>query len=246
MIKNEGSIRWQSLVDRQVQLWQKRDEDAPKKSGLDEDRWNSSLITISRAYGARGYRIGELIAEKLDWQVYSRQLVEYIADSTNLRHKVVADFDEKKKQHSLSNSLFDPKAYSSNKHYRHLVQVILSIADHGRAVIVGRGASFIAEKENNFRVLVTAPIEHRIHRYANQMKLSYKEAKKIVENKDKERADYISHYFKADVMDARNYDLVINVEHLTNEQVARTIVSALGIRLGSLTPDNTTVESKKF
>jgi len=244
MIKNvEDPIRWDNLVDRQVQLWQKREEDEKENTDLNEKVWNTSLITISRTYGARGYRIGELIAKKLNWQVYSRELVEYISDSTNLRHKVVADFDEKKKQGSFSKALLNPSAYSSDKHYRRLIQVILSIADHGRAVIVGRGANFITEKENHFHVRVTASLEHRIQRYANKNKVSYKEAKKIVEGVDRERAEYIAHHFKADVADPHHYHLVINVEQLTNEQVARIIVSALGIKLGSPIPDNTGADS---
>lgn len=243
--KVEDPIRWQSLVDRQVQLWEKRDEDTKVDADPIAKVWNTSLITISRTYGARGFRIGELIADKLNWQVYSRELVEHIAESSNLRHKVVADFDEKKNQQSLSRALLNPSAYSSDKHYRHLIQVILAIAEHGRAVIIGRGANFITEKENHYHIRVTAPLEHRINRYANKMKVSYKEAKKIVESIDRERADYIAHHFKADVADPHHYHLVINVEHLTNEQVARTVVSALGIKLGSPTPDNTNVEHKQ-
>jgi cytidylate kinase len=151
----------------------------------------------------------------------------------------VEDFDEKKKKGAFSKTLLNPSAYSSDKHYRHLIQVILSIADHGRAVIIGRGANFITDKDNHFHVRVTASLEHRIKRYANKNSVSLNEAKKVVESVDRERAEYVSHHFKADVDDPHHYHLVVNVEHLTNEQVARIIVSALGIKLGSPVPDNT-------
>lgn len=230
----DDPIRWERLVNRQVQLWHKRDEESPETMSSNGHQWDSSHITISRAYGARGYRIGEIIAKKLSWQVYSRKLVEYIADSSNLRHQIIEDFDEKKRQRSLSNAIFDPGAYSTDKHYRHLVQVILSIAAHGGAVIVGRGANFITMQEKSLHVRVTASLDYRIQRYANQQKLSFKEAKKAVENKDRERADYISHYFKADIADSKNYDLVINVEHFTNEQVADMVIFALSVKHGSM------------
>jgi len=230
----ESPIRWEKLVNRQVQLWHKRDEESPEPMDSKSHPWDSSHITISRAYGARGYRIGEIIAKKLRWQVYSRHLVEYIADSNNLRHQVVEDFDEKKKQRSLSNAIFDPGAYSSDKHYRHLLQVILSIAEHGSAVIVGRGANFITTQEKSLHVRVMASLECRIERYAKQQKLTFREAKKVVESKDRERADYISHYFKADIADPKNYNLVINVEHFSSEQVADMVVSALAVKHGAL------------
>ncbi len=240
MIKmTDDPIQWESLVDRQVQLWHKHDEEKLERSGLKISPWDTAHITISRAYGARGYRIGTIIAEKLNWEVYSRQLVEFIADSSNLRHKVVEDFDEKKKMQTLSQTLFDPKAYSSDKHYRHLVQVILSIAEHGRAIIVGRGANFITDRDKGLHVRVTASLNHRIERYANKEKVSFKEAKKKVESMDREKAEYIEHYFKADIADPHNYDLVINVEHLTNEQVADIIISALEVKLGAPRPQRT-------
>ncbi len=243
MITTDDPIRWEDLVNRQVQLWRKHNKGELDKTGSKICPWNRAHITISRAYGARGYRIGQIIGQKLRWEVYSRQVVEFIADSSNLRHKVIEDFDEKKKLRTLSQTLFNPSAYSSDKHYRHLVQVILSIAEHGRAVIVGRGGNFITDHDRGLHVRVTASVDYRIQRYAAKEKVSFKEAKKKVERKDRERAEYIEHYFKADIADPHNYDLVLNVEHLTNEQVADIIISSLEAKLGAPRPQKPTQES---
>ena len=116
------------------------------------------------------------------------------------------------------------------------MQVILSLANHGRAVIIGRGANFITNKKDGLHVRVTASLESRIERYANQQKVSFKEAKKKVESVDKERADYIKHHFQLDPADPHHYDIVINVEHLTNEQVAEMIIACLEAKFGTKRP----------
>lgn len=234
----DENVQWDSLVDRQMHLWQEKQRDHKTLCP-----WDTGHLTISRTYGARGYRIGELVGQKLKWEVYSRKLVEYIADRSNLRHKVIADFDEKRTSRTLSQTLFEPSAYSSNKYYRHLVQVILSLADHGRAVIVGRGANFIADRKTGLHVRVTASLESRIERYASQQKVSFKEAKKKVEAVDRERAEYIRHFFHQDPEDPAHYDVVINVEHLTNEQVADTIIAAMAIKFGYPPPKESTTDS---
>ena len=230
----DDHVQWDSLVDKQHKLWK---EEQKKRTASGSSPWDMAHITISRTYGARGYRIGELVGEKLRWKVYSRTLVEYIANRSNLRQKVVEAFDEKKRTRTLSQTLFEPSAYTPDKHYRHLVQVLLSLANHGHAVIIGRGANFITNKMEGLHVRVTASLESRIERYANQQKISFKEAKKKVESIDKERADYIKYHFQQDPTDPHHYDLVINVENLTNEQVAEIIISALEIKLGEKRPE---------
>jgi cytidylate kinase len=224
----EDNVHWDSLVDKQLRLW--REQQNKNKRDSAPCPWDSVHLTISRAYGSRGYRIGQLIGEKLHWEVYSRQLTEYIAERSNLRHKVVADFDEKKRIRSISQTLFQPSAYTSDKYYRHLVQVILSLADYGRAIFVGRGINFITDHKNGMHVRVTASLESRIERYAKRHDVSEKEARKKVESVDKERDDYIRHYFHQDTTDPHHYDMVINVEHYTNEQVAEMIIAAMEVK----------------
>lgn len=236
MSMGNDHIRWEGLVQNQVRLWKEREEQEPKTAENEKSAWDKAHITISRAYGARGYRIGELIAKTLHWKVYSRKLVEHISDTANLREQIIKEFDEKKHNVSISQIIFDPQAFSSDKYYRHLLQVILAIVQHGQAVIVGRGANFVATSEPGLHVRVTASFESRVHRYANKQKVPYKEARKKVESVDRERAHYIKYYFHKDIEDPHFYDLVINVEHYSNEQVAEMIIHALEVKLNAKRP----------
>ncbi len=235
------NVQWDSLVDKQLRLW--REKQKRQDVSTTVCPWDSAHLTVSRAYGSRGFRIAQLVGEKLQWEVYSRSLVEYIAERSNLRHKVIADFDEKKKIRTLSQTLFQPSAYTADKYYRHLVQVLLSLADHGRAIFVGRGVNFVTDHNMGMHVRVTASLESRVERYAAQQGVSLKEARKKVEATDRERAEYIQHYFHQDTTDPHNYDMVINVEHYTNEQVADIIISGMEVKFNHERPQTPTKES---
>ena len=236
MTVSDEHVRWDALVDSQLRLWHERDKEKERPAKM-ASKWDRAHVTISRQYGARGYAIGQLVAQKLGWEIYSRNLVEHIAEQTKLRDKVIAEFDEKKRLATLTQLIFDPSAYNADKHYRHLIQVILSLTQKGRAVIVGRGANFIAGWDNGLHVRVVASLESRIRRYAEKERVTEREARKKVESMDHERAEFIRHYFHADIENADHYDMIINVEHLSNEQVADMIISALEIKLCEPRPE---------
>jgi cytidylate kinase len=232
----EEHIRWDSLVDSQMQQWQERDKE--KKRQLQKPTiWDQAHITISRQYGARGYSIGQVISRKLDWQIYSKNLVDHISETAKLRDKVIGDFDEKKHLATIPQILFDPGAYSSDKYYRHLLQVVLAIAHKGRAVIVGRGANFITDHDLGLHIRVTASLESRIKRYAEKERVTQREARKKVMGVDQERAEFVKHYFHCNIDDSHHYDLIVNVEKFSNEQVADMVIAALEIKLSTTRPE---------
>lgn len=243
MSNSDNNVKWAGLVNTQVRLWKTKDEKQKKGSDKNVCPWDESFLTISRAFGSRGLLIGKIIGEKVGWEVYDKSIVDYISDSVKLREKIIEAFDEKKKKTSFSQTLFDPKAFSSDKYFRHLTQVILSITELGRAIVIGRGANFIANQNKGFRVRVTASPNFRINFVAERDKMPRKEAKKLVEKMDKERIEYIRHYFHRDPTDPHYYDMVINVEKYSENQVAEMIISALEVNLGMKRPQHPTKES---
>ncbi len=229
-------VHWDVPASHQMRLWQEREKQEDRPLEKRASKWDKAHVTISRQYGARGYAIGRLVAQKLGWEVYSRNLVDHISRRAKLREKVISEFDEKKQLAKLTQLLFNPGAYSSDKFYRHLVQVVLSISRQGRAVIIGRGANFICDKEFGLHVRVIADLESRIKRYAEKEGVTLREARRKVIAVDRERAEFVRHYFGADIEEPRHYDLVLNVEHFNNEQAADIIIAALEIKLGEPRP----------
>ncbi|MDZ7314595.1 MAG: cytidylate kinase-like family protein [candidate division KSB1 bacterium] len=228
-------VQWEEPSDFQMRLWEEKhlEEEAPGKK---TSKWETAHVTISRQFGARGFAIGQLLAQKLGWELYGSNIIEHIAKKAKLREKVISEFDERKHSSKLTQLLFSPGSYSSDKYYRHLVQVILSISRKGKAVIIGRGANFVTDKANGLHVRVIGNLHERARRYAEKEGIPFKEALKKVEAVDRQRAEFVRTYYHADISDPQNYDLVINVEYLNNEQITDIIIAALEVRLGEPRP----------
>ena len=170
--------------------------------------------------------------------MYDRELVEYIAQTAHVRRRVVESLDEHRRSETENwmQTLLDRGALGTDKYLKHLVTVLLTIAEHGQSIIIGRGGNFVLTEVNVLRVLITAPLEWRATQIAEKRDISSKEAKKIIAEVDGDRSAYLQHYFHRDANDPTAYDLVLNVEHLSIRAAAQTIVAAMEQRLGAPRP----------
>jgi cytidylate kinase len=229
---------WDKLVNRQVAVWEAREQQRQLHPERMESPGEYAYITISRAYGALGYKIADAIGSVLNWIVYSRELVEYICDTANIRQRVAETFDERKlnKVESWIANIVDPSSLAFDDYYRHLVRVIVTVAEHGHCVIVGRGANYILPPEHGLRVRITAPMDFRVRMIATRQNLSDKEARKLIQKKDHERAAFVKQHFRVDVRDTDGYDLVLNVANFSIEQAFHIIIQSLQTKLNIETP----------
>jgi cytidylate kinase len=109
------------------------------------------------------------------------------------------------------------------------MKVIGTIGNHGRAVIVGRGANFVLPHEKRFAVRIVGPQPWRIKNVAKEFGLSEQDAKRRVMRTESDRRAFIRKYFNADIEDATNYDLVINTATLNVDDAVNVVSSALGL-----------------
>jgi cytidylate kinase len=78
--------------------------------------------------------------------------------------------------------------------------------------------------ENKVDVFITASLEHRIARVMRKQGLSREQAIEVIERVDKGRDNYIKRYTGKSRYDARNYDLCIDVDKLTEEEAVDLIL----------------------
>lgn len=229
------------MLSRQMNLWEMRRQMAEEgKAGeLAEEPWHRGYIAISRQLGSLGNDIAERVAALLGWEVFDRELVHQIATSTRMRTQVIESLDEKGKDavKSWVQGLIDSDSISSDRYCYHLIRVLTTISQHGRAVIVGRGANFVLDPRKGVRVRVIAPESVRIQRVADAFHLSLREARKRVRESDNNQIAFIRQYFHRDVNDADAYDLIINTEFTSVEAAARAIRDVLIERYASTVPD---------
>jgi cytidylate kinase len=110
---------------------------------------------------------------------------------------------------------------------QHLLKVVHTIADHGRAVIVGRGANFILPPEERFSVRIVAPLEIRIQNVAHAYKVSAEKAKKRVIGRESRRSAFVRKSYNADIADPQNYDLTINTGRIRIETAVEAVIAAV-------------------
>ncbi|KPJ78154.1 MAG: hypothetical protein AMJ54_04835 [Deltaproteobacteria bacterium SG8_13] len=156
----------EQLVKAQLDRWKQR---SSKNAAGPSSR--ISVITVSMQPGSGGSLVAETLAKRLDFDYFHRKIIKEIASSVKTSAAVVESV-EKERLSGISDFI----ALLVKKHYlypddylMHLMEVINSIAEHGRAVIVGRGANFILPAEKRFSVRVVAGSADPQHRQGLQL-----------------------------------------------------------------------------
>jgi cytidylate kinase len=91
-----------------------------------------------------------------------------------------------------------------------LQKVIEDVASRGNCVIVGRGAPyFLRDRPDAFHVFIYASDEEKIRRIKSIGKTE-KEAQQLVAEVDRDRADFIRHYFGKQWPHRPLYNIMIN------------------------------------
>jgi cytidylate kinase len=89
-------------------------------------------------------------------------------------------------------------------------QVMRGIANQGNCVIVGRGAPYhLRDRRDTFHVFMYAPRAEKLRRI-QQLGKSLREAEELVDTIDRDRIEFIKHYFGADWPTRSLYHIMIN------------------------------------
>jgi len=103
-------------------------------------------------------------------------------------------------------------------------EFIREVAEHGYAVIVGRAANLVLKGWVGVtNVLIRAPLESRIERLTYLKQLGRNEAAKQIEEVDKQRAEYVRHYYNAEWCNPDLYNLVINTARIPLDAASAAI-----------------------
>lgn len=225
------------LIEQQIKRWelsrrQQVQQERPGRGKLGR-LYFGPYLQISREKGAGGHQVANLIGQRLGWQVFDRQIVDAIAERTQMRQQLVESLDEKTRgglEEFLRNIL--TKEISSTDYMRHLRRVLLTLGQQGDVVIVGRGSEYILPAHFGLRVRMVAPFEVRAERIVKANGLTQAATEALVAKVDRERKDFIHSQFQRNANDPLNYDLVLNTEALSVEETAEIVLTALKQKLG--------------
>jgi cytidylate kinase len=198
---------------------------APKKPG--------SYIAISRELGSGGTEISQRVAEKLGWQHYDREIIEAIASRTRVREELVARFDEhlQSEWETYLYNFLTHQLLNNTQYMTLLTKVLVSIAQCGNAVILGRGANFILPPDKGLRVRVVAPLEVRRDRLMQAKGYDDKAAEQAIAEQDRARHDFLQHHFRCRLEEPFKYDVVINTGQIGLAAAGDFIIHLAAVKL---------------
>ena len=108
----------------------------------------------------------------------------------------------------------------------------------GNVVIVGRaGNEALAGAPGVLNVLTIAGEATRVERLASAERLEARRALERVRDSDQRRAAYVRQFFRADWLDARRYDLVVNTDRISFEAAAQAISGLARTQESAPTPE---------
>jgi len=213
----------EALVDEQARRWQlvrsEQREDARRP-----------VVTVTGLHGAGDAEVAGRLAAELGLDLFDREIIHKIADSAHLSERVVSSLDEKHRD-LLTDWLaaISGPTYLSPAEYRyHLSRIVGTVAHHGGAVILGRGAHLILGQGAALRVLLVAPLEPRINAVMKSEGLSEREARHRIVTVEADRKAFLMEHFHSDLTDPTNFDLVVNTSVLGVEGACDAIRAAVG------------------
>lgn len=182
------------------------------------------VVTISRGYGALGKETGQALADRLGVRCCDRTILEQVAHRANVDVELVRVLDEtvNRIQGNWWHALVEGEVFTHHQYLKHLVKVVLSISRSG-GVIVGRGAHLILGPCRAFRVRIIGSPERCAERIAKREGLNQKAARTKLRSVDHERAAYIRTLFGADIAEPSQYDLMLNSDRFTVDDMVQAI-----------------------
>ena len=181
------------------------------------------IITLEREYGSGGSLIAKTLAQRLGWKHWDQELTAEIARAANVDPREAQRCDERvdnflyrlfkvyaRGSYERSLAIGGSRVFDTDCMVEMLQKVVEDIASRGNCVIVGRGSPyFLRNRPDAFHVFIYASEEEKIRRVRSLGKTE-KEAQQLVAEVDRDRADFIRHYFGKEWPHRPLYNIMIN------------------------------------
>lgn len=192
-------------------------------------------ITIARQFGSGGRELGRRLAEELGCEYYDREIINAIAEQTDLAVQYVKSVVERRPHDlypiTIGGSFSGVNDYAMRQIqsvYQAQSEIIRDMAAKSDCVIIGRCADYILRDQDPLRLFVYADTESRLQRCMNRRQgdeadLTEKEMRRRIVSVDKSRAKYYELYTGKIWGDMINYDLCVNTTGCDFKQLAAAL-----------------------
>lgn len=197
------------------------------------------VVTINREVGSGGRTVGRKLAEQLGVNYYDKALIKGLTQKFGLTPERIEEIKAQKKSwwndfrnyyNTLVNSsslpmeaevkLDNASMFETEKH------ILQELAVQSSCVVAGRtGFMVFREWPNHLNIFIQASMEHRIRRIMEQQNVSEEEARDIITKMDTSRETYIQKFEDTSRYDARNYQVVLSMDDLSEDDAVDIIMT---------------------
>lgn len=206
-------------------------------------------ITLSRQLGASGAEIACAIAAELNLRIVGKGLIHEAIEGCTLEELGLEA--EEAKPNIVSRAIdyvrgkpvipaipevlnmsepgiLSTRLFSNDDYHRSVLESVLyDLTQIDDVLIIGQaGQMVLRNAPHTLHIRVVAPLEVRVQSVRKHLGISEEEAHQQIRGSDRARAEYLRHYYQADIDDVNLYDLVINIGSIPIDAAAELIVSA--------------------
>ena len=196
------------------------------------------VITINREVGSGGRTVGRKLAEKLGVKYYDKAIVEGLTHKFGLSIERIEEIKAQKKSwwndisnyyNTLVNSATMPMEaevkLDNTIMFETEKRILQELAAQASCVVAGRtGFMVFREWPNHLNIFIQASMEHRVQRVMRRQNVNEQEAHDIIAKMDASRETYIQKYEDTSRYDNRNYQLVISMDDLSEDDAVEIIL----------------------
>lgn len=185
-------------------------------------------IAISREAGSRGGSIAQRAGQKLGWQLYRQETLEYIAQEGSFRQELAANLTPAARDwvERHLDRLLREQNLSRHPQVLEMARIILALGAAGEVLLLGRGAGCILPQASTLNVRIFALLADRVAYMGQWLRLTTEEAAEQVRVRDARRSEFIVTHFHRQPSDVNQYDLLLNSSLLGEDLCAELIVRA--------------------
>ncbi len=222
-----------SFLHRQTQALQQSMDYGIHRDTRENDAERTAVdrftVALSREAGTPAVEVAWEVASRLGWTVYDRELPLVLANQLKLPLEIVEKIDERRQSWLLEciGCFVSTPELSESRYFHHMTALVRSLGEHGRCVIVGRGAAYVLPPQTTLRVRLVGEREDRIAAFGRRRHLDHFTAAREVEEVNRERSRFIREHFHLDPAKARYYDLVLNTSQWSAADCADFILKVL-------------------
>lgn len=181
-----------------------------------------SIITISRGSYSKGKEIAEKVAEKLNYECISRDILIEASEHFNIsKVKLIRAIHD-------APSVLNRFTHGKERYIAHIREALLKHVEKDNVVYHGlAGHFFLQGVPHVLKIRITADLNERVRNEAERENITHDEARKILVKDDQERRNWAITLYGLDPWDSRIYDMTIHIGCITVDDAVNLILQTV-------------------